>query len=100
MLRCCPSLRVWGAAPACTGVHRGPMASRWAGRASVGGVGMTGGTGRRRAPRATRLLTVAGVALAVVLGTPGPASAHYGWVKPLVTCVTPVSSGSWTAVFG
>jgi len=43
---------------------------------------------------------VAGIALAVVLGTPGMAGAHYGWVRPLVTCVTPVQDGSWTAVFG
>ncbi len=61
---------------------------------------MAGGTGRRRASRGTRLGVVAAIALAVVLGTPGAASAHYGWVKPLVTCVTPVQDGSWTAAFG
>ena len=61
---------------------------------------MAGTTGRRRAPRGTRLALVAAVALAVVLGTPGLASAHYGWVRPLVTCVTPVQDGYWTAVFG
>jgi hypothetical protein len=63
------------------------------------GVDMAGDTGRR-APRGTRFAVVAAVALAVVLGTPWPASAHYGWVRPLVTCVTPVQDGYWTAAFG
>ncbi len=61
---------------------------------------MAGRTGRRGASRATRPGVVAAVALTVVLATPGAASAHYGWIKPLVTCVTPVQSGYWTAVFG
>lgn len=43
---------------------------------------------------------VAAVALAVLLGAPGAASAHYGWAKPLVTCATPVQDGSRTAAFG
>ncbi|WP_369259274.1 hypothetical protein [Geodermatophilus amargosae] len=61
---------------------------------------MAGRTPRRRAPLGTRLAVVTGIALSVVLVTPGAASAHYGWIQPEVTCVTPVQNGSWTAVFG
>ena len=61
---------------------------------------MAGRTRRRRTPLGARLAVVAGIALSVVLLTPGAASAHYGWIQPVVTCVTPVQNGSWTAVFG
>ena len=56
----------------------------------------------RTAPRrsiGTRLVVTAGVGAAVVLATPGTAAATDP-VVPLVSCVTAVENGYWTAVFG
>jgi hypothetical protein len=61
---------------------------------------MAGRTPRRGASLGTRLAVIAGIALSVLFVTPGSASAHYGWIQPVVTCVTPVRNGTWTAVFG
>jgi hypothetical protein len=62
---------------------------------------MAGSTARRRPPLGARLAVVAGVGAAVVLATPGPATADTDdALTPTVTCVRSVENGSWTAVFG
>lgn len=57
------------------------------------------GTAPRRRSIGTRLAVVAGMGAAVLLTAPGTAVAADP-VTPLVSCVTPVQDGWWTAVFG
>jgi len=61
---------------------------------------MTGSTRRRRPSLGRRLAVTTGVGAAVVLATPGAASADIDPLTPTVTCVQPLQNGTWTAVFG